>query len=99
MAAARLASISMRRFTSVCLLLLAITSTARALEPSEILMIVNGNAPVSRKLAEFYAEKRHVPVANLVELDLPSREDINRDEYRKKIALPVRSFRRRRPRG
>jgi uncharacterized protein (TIGR03790 family) len=92
MAAARLASILMRRFTSVCLLLLAITSTARALEPSEILMVVNGNAPVSRKLAEFYAEKRHVPVANLVELDLPSREDINRDEYRKKIALPVRLF-------
>ncbi len=80
---------SLRWAILICLIA---SPAARALEPAEILLIANGNAPVSKQLAEYYAEKRHVPVENLVLLDLPAQEEIKRAEYVDKIARPVRAF-------
>jgi len=82
----------MGRTGMALLLVLLLAGSARALEPSEILLIVNGNAQTSRDLAQYYAEKRHIPAGNIVSLDVNSREDISQVEYREKIAQPVRKF-------
>src|SRR5437660_10247728 len=51
----------------------------RALEPDQLLLITNKNAPQEKKLAEFYAEKRHVPAGRILELDLAPSENIPSD--------------------
>lgn len=65
---------------------------AWALEPSEILLVVNGNAQTGRDLARFYAEKRNVPLENIVTLDLRAQEEISQEDYGKLVAGPVRQF-------
>jgi len=45
---------------------------SRAQLPSETLLLVNQNAPLSLKLANHYAEVRGIPRRNLIHLDLPA---------------------------
>ena len=74
------------------LLLLAIPAAAMALEPDQILMIVNKNVPAGKELAEFYAQQRHVPDGRICELDLATDELVNFDDYERKVVPPVRDF-------
>jgi len=82
----------MRRVVAAIFLLLLTTSAARALEPAEILLVVNGNAVTSKQWAEYYAKQRGVPIANMVQLDLPAQEEISRERYVKDVAVPVRTW-------
>jgi uncharacterized protein (TIGR03790 family) len=75
------------------LLLLAILLSSRpavALEPKEVFLLVNKNLPASKEVAEHYCEKRGVPVANIIFLDVSTSEDISREDYKNKIVVPVR---------
>ncbi len=78
----------MRR--SILLLTLLFSSPAAALEPKEVFLLVNKNLPASKEVAEHYCEKRGVPVANMIFLDVPTTEDISRLDYKNKIVLPIR---------
>jgi len=69
---------------------LVVSSTAFALEPADIWIIVNKNVPESRQVADHYIAKRGVPKTNLIELDLPKGEDISRGDYDSKLAEPIR---------
>ncbi len=81
------------RCTRIALILILLLAPAAwALEPSEILLVVNGNAQTGRDLARFYAQKRNVPPENIVLLNLRAQEDISQDDYRKLVAKPVRQF-------
>jgi uncharacterized protein (TIGR03790 family) len=65
---------------------------AEALEPNEILVIVNGDFEPSVELGRYYCTKRNVPKKNILALSLgktPS-DFISRDDYNKSIAGPVR---------
>ena len=44
---------------------------AFALEPAELILIVNKNEPASGELAAYYARVRGVPAENIIPLDLP----------------------------
>ena len=46
--------------------------SARALGPHEIALLVNGNSPDSREIANHFARLRGVPVQNILLLDLPA---------------------------
>jgi uncharacterized protein (TIGR03790 family) len=63
-----------------------------ALEPDEILVIANRQISVSKRIAEYYCEKRNIPKKNIIYLALGynPRETISRDEYEKSLALPIR---------
>ncbi|CAN5447248.1 hypothetical protein BH10PLA1_BH10PLA1_00310 [soil metagenome] len=82
----------MYRLTAVIFILLLTAASALALEPSEILLVVNGNSITSTQWAEYYAKQRGVPITNVVQLDLPAQEEISRDKYVHDVAMPVREW-------
>jgi uncharacterized protein (TIGR03790 family) len=76
------------RFALLSTLLIA--SSGFALEPKEVIVLVNKNVPASREVAEHYLAKRKVPKENLVLLGLPVGEDISRADYDTKLVAPLR---------
>jgi uncharacterized protein (TIGR03790 family) len=65
---------------------------ASALEPNEILVIVNKDIPVSEELGQYYCQRRNVPKENILALPLGKilADSISRDDYDKNIAEPIR---------
>lgn len=53
------------------------------------LVVYNSGFPGSRSLAEYYASKRGIPKDQVIGLDCPMLEDIERDEYDRSIAEPL----------
>jgi uncharacterized protein (TIGR03790 family) len=70
------------------LLLLAVP--AFALDPAEVIVLVNKNVPASQELADHYLKARGVPKENVVVLDLPKEEDISRKDYDAQLVAPLR---------
>ncbi len=74
------------------LLVLVFCTSASALEPNEILVIVNGDIEASADLGRYYCQQRNVPQKNILTLSLGKTlvNSISRDDYDKNIAEPVR---------
>jgi uncharacterized protein (TIGR03790 family) len=72
--------------------LLVFCATASALEPNEILVIVNSDISASVELGEYYCRQRNIPKDNILALSLGKTlaDSISRDDYDKNIAEPVR---------
>ena len=66
---------------------------ANALQPAEILVVVNGDLSESVKIGQAYCQKRHIPQNNLVALSLGKRlaDRITRRDYNHKIGEPLRN--------
>jgi uncharacterized protein (TIGR03790 family) len=67
-------------------------TTVAAIEPDEILVIVNGDINSSMELGRYYCQRRNVPEDNILAISLGNipADSISRDEYDKLIAGPVR---------
>jgi uncharacterized protein (TIGR03790 family) len=52
-------------------------------------MVVNGNAPESRQVAEYYRQRRFIPAANVCYLATTSSEEISWDIYQRQIETVV----------
>jgi uncharacterized protein (TIGR03790 family) len=63
---------------------------AKMTEADATLVVFNEADPESRALAQFYAQKRSVPVDQVIGLRCSASEEINRAEYEKTIAEPLR---------
>ncbi|MFH1370593.1 MAG: TIGR03790 family protein [Planctomycetota bacterium] len=63
----------------------------RALEPNEILVVVNADSSSSLELGRYYCHQRGVPEENILKLSLGKTlaDSISRDEYDKLIAGPI----------
>lgn len=66
-------------------------SSVLALEPKEIFILVNKQVPASREVADYYCQKRGVPVENMVTLDLPDGDDISRQDFDERLVAPLRA--------
>ena len=66
-----------------------------AQKPDNVLVVINQESPVSRSIGEYYAERRHIPLANVCRLSVKPNEDISRAEYDDKIARPIAAYLRR----
>ena len=53
-------------------------------------VLFNTNDPDSRILATYYAARRNIPPAQVVGLDCPPKEEIQRSDYESTIAAPLR---------
>lgn len=81
-------------------LFIALVFTARnglsAQEPSPeaaaTLVIFNSRDPLSEQLAKYYADKRHIPADHVVSVDCSIEETIERAEYDRCIAEPLRKM-------
>jgi uncharacterized protein (TIGR03790 family) len=63
----------------------------QALGPQDVFLIVNKKVPESRTLAEHYCQQRDVPKDHIVELALPTTEDISRQDFNKSLREPLRA--------
>ena len=55
------------------------------------LVVFNNALPISADLAGYYAEKRGIPFDHLIGLDCPTAETIERADYDRTIATPLRN--------
>jgi uncharacterized protein (TIGR03790 family) len=55
----------------------------------EVAVIYNTRVPESRDVAEHYAEVRHVPVEQVLGMDLTDKETINREEFHDRLQEPL----------
>ncbi len=75
-----------------------VASPALAMEPNQIVLVVNNNVPASRELAEFYARTRGIPDGRIIEVSLPAPDPANPPEgmpfaqFDGSVATPVREF-------
>jgi len=76
----------------ISLLYLGSAGTSYALQPEEILLIVNQNVPASHELARYYSKKRQIPAENLLTVTMTDQEDCSREEYRQQLLEPLRKF-------
>jgi uncharacterized protein (TIGR03790 family) len=81
-----------RVFLLVVFVLLMHYGAALALQPDEIALIVNSNEPAGRQLADFYAQARHIPDNRILELSLPTADEISFQEYEDTVVPQVREF-------
>jgi uncharacterized protein (TIGR03790 family) len=65
---------------------------ALALQPDQIVLITNKNVPESRQLADLYCDLRKIPAGHIIELDLPSDEEMPFATYETNVVAPVRQF-------
>ena len=68
------------------------TSVPAALTADNLLLVVNKNVPDGQKLAEYYAQQRHVPAGRIVSLDLPTGDEMSIDDFDEKMVAPLRDF-------
>jgi len=79
-----------RSLTAAILMLVWLVSSAVALGPDGVYLVVNSNVPESQAIADHYCAKRGVPSDHVIALDLPTGEDIGRADYDSKLADPLR---------
>ena len=67
-------------------------------EAERVLVIANRNSPVSLRVAQYYQQRRRIPIANFVALDLPDSsltpalESIAYSTYQTQVEQPLRNF-------
>lgn len=57
-----------------------------------VLLVVNRASPLSRQIGEYYAQRRHIPMANVCRLNAKVDEEISRDDFDQQISAPISSF-------
>jgi uncharacterized protein (TIGR03790 family) len=82
---------SSRQGLLVSLGLLLTAVQAHGLGPENVFLIVNRNVAESTDVADHYCRTRHVPRDHIIALDLPAGEDISREDYDRKLAVPLRA--------
>jgi len=74
------------------LVLFAGMSARAEIQPSQVLVLVNNDTKISSEVAQMYQKLREIPAANILRLSLGTSREISRDEFRTRIAGPVRKF-------
>lgn len=80
---------TMKVFFTVGLLALASARVGAADAGSQAVVIYNSQFPESRNVAEYYAQKRHVPADQVFGFPLTTNEDISRTEFRASLQFPL----------
>jgi uncharacterized protein (TIGR03790 family) len=66
-----------------------VVSQSWAQSPDSVLIIVNQSSALSRKIGEYYAERRRVPASNICRLNASMDEEISRGDFDGQISRPV----------
>ncbi|MEO7145596.1 MAG: TIGR03790 family protein [Bryobacteraceae bacterium] len=82
----------MRRRRAGAFLFIAFQGWASAQTAENVLVIVNRQSPVSRRIGEYYVHRRGIPLANLLTLDITPDEVISRQVFDDDIAGPTGKF-------
>lgn len=61
-------------------------------QSDSVLIVVNESSPLSRKIGEYYAERRRIPASRICRLNASTEEEISRDEFNNQIARPIQNY-------
>src|ERR1039458_2575144 len=88
------ASTSMSILTLLACLLMSCTAPSAwaALEPSQILILVNKDASISSQVGWMYEKLREIPAANVLHLSLGTERQITSELYWSKAAPPIKKY-------
>jgi len=77
----------------LCVLLPAIGSPVRAaLEPAQVLVLVNKDSGISSKVANMYQKLRAIPNENILKLSLGANQQITSEQYWKQAGIPIKQY-------
>jgi uncharacterized protein (TIGR03790 family) len=65
---------------------------ALAQRPSNILLVLNESSPVSLEVGQYYAQKRGVPEGNILRIQTPIDDQIERADYERRIESPIATW-------
>ncbi|HET7058630.1 MAG TPA: TIGR03790 family protein [Nitrospiraceae bacterium] len=68
----------------------AVSSAFGELTADHVAILANRNSSDSLAVARYYATRRGIPLERIVQLDLPARETMTRQEYEERLVRPVR---------
>jgi uncharacterized protein (TIGR03790 family) len=63
-----------------------------AQQPDSVLIVVNQPSSLSRKIGEYYAERRRIPASNICRLNASTDEEISRSDFDSQIARPIQDY-------
>lgn len=66
--------------------------SALALAPDEIVLITNSAVPQSIELARLYAAQRGIPDGHIIELSLPTTEEMGMEHFDAGVVMPIRQY-------
>ncbi|MEX2264401.1 MAG: TIGR03790 family protein [Bryobacteraceae bacterium] len=58
-------------------------------QPGAVLLVVNENSPVSRRIGAYYVSKRSIPLANVCRIKATVEETITRQAFERDVETPV----------
>ena len=61
-----------------------------ALEPHEVLVLINKDVAASNNLAEYYMKKRKIPQENFLKITITDNESCTREDFVSQVVFPVR---------
>jgi uncharacterized protein (TIGR03790 family) len=61
-------------------------------QSDSVLIVVNQTSALSRKIGEYYAERRRIPASNICRLDAGTDEEISRSDFDNRMARPIQQF-------
>lgn len=74
------------------LILCALTTSATAQSAQNVLVVINDASPESRDVGEYYVEKRRIPAENVVRIQAPIGDEIDRATYASRIETLIASW-------
>lgn len=77
--------------------LIHFAQTCLALQPKEVLLVVNRAVPAGIELARYYQQQRQIPAENLLQVHISDKEDCSREDYQQKLVAPLREYLAQRP--
>jgi uncharacterized protein (TIGR03790 family) len=77
---------------SIIPLLCCLAPLVRAQTPDTVLIVVNQSSELSRKIGEYYAQRRHVPAGNICRLQATTAEEISRGDFDGQISHPIQNY-------
>ena len=84
---------NLNNLSGLAMLVIFILSTAsicQALEPDQIILITNANAPEGVRLAKYYAAQRKIPDQRILQLMVPNGDELSADEFDRDVVLPLK---------
>jgi uncharacterized protein (TIGR03790 family) len=76
----------------IIFLLCCLALQLRAQTPDSVLVVVNQSSELSRKIGEYYAERRRIPTANICRLQATTDEEISRGGFDGQISHPIQNY-------
>lgn len=62
------------------------------MEPSQVMILVNTDSPISYGVAEMFQKLRGIPKSNVLRLSLETQREITREQYRARVVGPVKKY-------